>query len=167
MDGKLYEKPQNLNNFVEYYSIMDEKDEKIIKILRENAKLSTQEISKKTLIPITTVHNRIKKLEKEGVIKGYTVNLNHSKVGKGLTAYTLVSVEYNVMKQAKITQEQLARKLMNYEEVEQLAMVTGSVDIILKLRVKDMKEMDKFITGTLREHKGVGATQTLMVLHEM
>ena len=48
---------------------MDEKDEKILKLLKENSKLTTQQISKKTLIPITTIHNRIKKLEKEGIIK--------------------------------------------------------------------------------------------------
>jgi DNA-binding Lrp family transcriptional regulator len=145
---------------------MDEKDEKIIKLLKENAKLSTQEISKRTLIPITTIHNRIKKLEKKRVILGYTVNLDHSKIGKGMTAYTLVSVDYNLLKQAKLTQDRLAKKLRTYEEVEELSMVTGSVDIILKLRVKDMKEMDRFVTGVLREQKGVGATQTLMVLHE-
>jgi DNA-binding Lrp family transcriptional regulator len=152
---------------VEYYSIMDEKDEKIIKILEENAKLSTQEISKRTLIPITTVHNRIKKLEKEGVIKGYTVNLDYEKIGKKLSAYTLISVDYQLLKQAKMTQEDLANKLSAYEPVEEVALVTGSVDLVLKLRAKDMKEMDHFLTGKLRENKGVGPTQTLMVLHQL
>lgn len=152
---------------MEYYSIMDEKDEKIVKILLENAKLSTQGISKKILIPITTVHNRIKKLEKKGIIKGYTVNLDYEKVGKPLSAYILVSVDYNLMKQAKMTQEDLGKKLRTYEAVEEVAMVTGSVDMILKIRAKDMKELDRFVTGTLRELKGVGATQTLMVLHQL
>ena len=146
---------------------MDEKDEKIIKILQENAKLSTQEISKKTLIPITTVHNRIKRLEKDGIIKGYTVNLDNAKVGKGMTAYTLISIDYNVLKQAKMGQEELAKKLKSYDEVVELDLVTGSVDMIIKIRVRDMKEMDRFVTHTLRGHKGVGATQTLMVLHEL
>lgn len=146
---------------------MDTKDEKILGILKENAKLSTQEISKKTLIPITTVHNRIKKLEREGIINGYTINLNHAKVGKALTAYILVAVEYNLLKQAKITQEELGKKLMAYDAVEEVAMVTGSVDMVLKIRSKDMKELDSFVTGTLRELAGVGPTQTLMVLHQL
>jgi len=145
---------------------MDEKDEKIIKIMQENAKLSTQDISKKTLIPITTVHNRIKKLEKQGVIKGYTVNLDHSKVGKGLTAYTLVSIDYQCLKEANLTTDDLAKKLVSFEEVEQVSMVTGSVDIILKLRVKDMHDMDSFVTKKIRDQKGIGSTQTLMVLRE-
>lgn len=146
---------------------MDEKDEKIIKILKENAKLSTHEISKKTLIPITTVHNRIKKLEKDGVIQGYTLNLNHVKLGKALTSYTLVSVDYGCLKQAKMSQEQLAKKLKTYDEVEEASMVTGAFDMVLKIRAKNMADLDKFITGVLREQKGIGSTQTLMVLHEL
>jgi len=146
---------------------MDTKDEKIIEILKENAKLSTHEISKKTLIPITTVHNRIKKLEREGIISGYTINLNHAKVGKALTAYILVALDYNLLKQAKITQENLGKKLRAYDAVEEVAVVTGSVDIVLKIRSRDIKELDSFITKTLREQKGVGPTQTLMVLHQI
>ena len=59
---------------MEYYSIynMDKKDKTILELLNENSKLTTSQISKKTIIPITTVHNRIKKLEKEGIITGYT-----------------------------------------------------------------------------------------------
>ena len=146
---------------------MDEKDEKIVMILKKNAKLSTHEISKKTLIPITTVHNRIKKLEKDEIIKGYTVNLDYAKLGKALSAYTLVSVDYPSLKQIKMNQEQLARKLMSYDEVEESSMVTGAFDMVLKIRAKSMADLDKFITGVLREQKGIGATQTLMVLHEL
>ena len=58
---------------------MDEKDEQILQILLINSKLSTHQISKKTGIPITTVHNRIKKLTKKGIIKGYTIVIDHKK----------------------------------------------------------------------------------------
>jgi DNA-binding Lrp family transcriptional regulator len=152
---------------MEYYSIMDEKDEKIIEILLGNAKLSNQEISKKTLIPITTVHNRIKKLEKKGVIKGYTVSLDYDKIGKRLSAFILVGVNYNEMREANLGQKELSKKLHSYAEVEDAVMVTGSVDLIIKVRVKDMKELDRFITGSLREIKGISTTQTLMVLHDL
>ena len=101
------------------------------------------------------------------MIRGYTVKLNHAKIGKAMTAYTLISIDYNVLKQAKISQEELGKKLRAYEEVEDLAMVTGSFDMVVKIRVKDIKEMDRFVTHTLRGYKGVGATQTLMILHEL
>jgi len=50
---------------------LDDKDWQILEILKDNAKLTSHKISKKTAIPITTVHNRIKKLEMNGIIKKY------------------------------------------------------------------------------------------------
>ena len=58
---------------------MDDKDEQILQILKENSKLSTHQISKKTRIPITTVHNRIKKLKKEEIIKKYSIIIDKKK----------------------------------------------------------------------------------------
>ena len=58
---------------------INEKDRKILDVLKKNAKLTTSQISKKTNIPITTVHNRIKKLEQQEIIKGYTIVLNQEK----------------------------------------------------------------------------------------
>ena len=77
--------------------MIDEKDLKIISLLKENAKLSMQQIAKKTLIPITTVHNRIKKLEKSGIIKGYTINLDDKKL-QSISAFILVTVDYKFLK---------------------------------------------------------------------
>ena len=86
---------------MEFYSIMDNKDEKILELLRENSKLTTHQISKKTLIPITTIHNRIKKLEQEGIIKRYTLELDNKKLGKELAAFIHITVDYRLLKQLK------------------------------------------------------------------
>ena len=75
--------------------MLDNKDLKILEVLKVNSRLSTQKIAKKTLIPITTVHNRMKKLEKEGIIKGYTVILDYKKLGKPILSFILISVVYS------------------------------------------------------------------------
>lgn len=144
----------------------DKKDLKILEALKQNARLSTQQISRKTSIPITTVHHRIKKLEKEDIIKGYTVLLDNKKLGKGLAAYVLVFVDYKLLKQIKLSQHDIARKLKKHELVEETDMVTGLADIILKIRVKDIDEMDEFVTKYLRNIEGIEKTQTMVVLHE-
>ena len=152
---------------MEKYSIMDEKDEKILNLLKENSKLTTQQIAKKTLIPITTVHNRIKKLEKEGIIKKYTLNLDNKKIGKNVAAYVHITVDYRLLKENKISQHELAKKLKQNEFVEEAAMVTGGTDIIIKVRVKDIDELDDFVTKKLRNIDGIEKTQTMVILNEI
>lgn len=164
--GKFYKKIIKFINKWNIHSIMDEKDKKIIAILKENSKLSTQQISKKTSIPITTVHNRIKKLEKEGIIKNYTVILDNKKIGRPIAAYILITVDYRLLRQIKKTQYDLIKKLKSLELVEEAAIITGETDIITKVRVKDIDELDNFVTSYLRNIEGIEKTRTLVILSE-
>ena len=145
---------------------LDKKDEAILAILKENAKLSTQQIAKRTRIPITTVHNRVKKLEKGGVIKGYTVVLDNKKIGKPLAAFILVTVDYKRLKEMKRSQYELAQQLLRHPAVESSAMITGASDIIIKLRARNIDELNDFVTIYLRNVEGVEKTQTAIVLNE-
>ena len=146
---------------------MDYKDEKILDVLKENSKLSTQQISKKTSIPITTVHHRIKRLEKEGVIKKYTVVLDSKKIGKAIAAYINIVVDYKLLKEKNMSQHELAKKLNQHESVEESAMVTGGTDIIIKVRVENIDELDNFVTKYLRNIDGIKKTQTMVILNEL
>ena len=146
---------------------MDEKDEKILRLLRKNSKLTTQQISRKINIPITTIHNRIKKLEKDGIIEGYTLRINNKKIGKAIAAYINIVVDYKLLKEKKMSQHDLARKLKQNEFVEESVMVTGGTDIIIKVRVKNVDELDNFVTKYLRNIEGIEKTQTMVILHEI
>lgn len=145
----------------------DKKDFAIIEALKSGGRLSTQQIAKKTSIPITTVHNRIKKLEKEGVIKGYTVVLDNKKIGRTIAAYILVTVDYKYLKEKKMSQYELAQKLKSNSNVEEAAMVTGASDIIIKVRASDMEGLNDFITKYLRNIDGIEKTQTAVILNEV
>ncbi len=146
--------------------VLDKKDLAILSVLKENSKLSTQQISKQTRIPITTVHNRIKKLEKEGIIKGYTVILDNKKIGKPIAAYILVTVDYKLLKEIKKSQYELAQQLLMHPAVESSAMITGASDIIIKIRCGSIDELNEFVTVYLRNVEGVEKTQTAIVLNE-
>ncbi|MBI4155309.1 Lrp/AsnC family transcriptional regulator [Candidatus Woesearchaeota archaeon] len=145
---------------------LDEKDFLLLKILKENSKLSTKEISKKLLMPLTTIHNRIKKLERINAIKNYTVNLNDKTLGT-LSAFILVTVDYNLLKLRNTTQHELVKTIKANDLVEQTAMVTGSHDIIIKVRVKNIQELDNFVTTYLRNLHGIQKTQTMVILNEV
>ncbi|MBI4175931.1 MAG: Lrp/AsnC family transcriptional regulator [Candidatus Aenigmarchaeota archaeon] len=143
---------------------LDEKDMEILGLLKENSKLTTQQVSKKTLIPITTVHNRIKKMENLGVIKGYALNIDHKKLGKNITAIVLLTVSYMLPDGRKISQTELAKEIRKHPGVEEVNIVTGGSDIILKVRVESVEKLNDFIISDLREIGGVDKTQTMIVL---
>ena len=83
--------------------MIDEKDKLIIDALRQNARLSTKQIAKKANIPITTVFNRIRNLEKNGIIKGYSCVIDNKKLGKGISAHILININF----------DKLSKKMMN------------------------------------------------------
>ncbi|KUJ99636.1 MAG: Transcription regulator, Lrp/AsnC family, partial [Thermococcales archaeon 44_46] len=66
--------------------MVDELDRKIISILQEDARLSYREIAKKVGVAVGTVYNRIKRLEEEGIIRGFVPKLDYAKLGYDLTA---------------------------------------------------------------------------------
>ncbi len=142
---------------------LDDKDYIIMNALRENAKLSTQQLSKKTKIPIATVHNRIKKLESAGVIKGYTTLLNEEMTGT-IISFVLISVMYHLPDGKVIDQEELAAKVKKNEFVEEIYVVTGSRDLIVKVRTKNIDQLNNFIIKYLRTIPGIERTETAVVM---
>ena len=145
---------------------LDEKDTKIIELLKQDAKLTTSQISKKTGIPITTIHNRIKKLENSGIIKRYTALVDHKLLGEEILVYILASVNYNIPGK-KISQEEIARKLKGNSHVEEVNILTGMNDMVIKARFSSISQLNKFITNSLRNMEGIDKTQTMVVLDEI
>ncbi len=146
---------------------IDGKDLRILDVLKNNAKLTTSQISKKVSLPITTVHNRIKRLTQQGIIKNFTINIDHEKLGKTICAYIFVTVDYTLKSGKKLEQKDIAFKIKKNSYVESVDMVTGETDIIIKLRTTNISELNNFITRTLRNIDGVDRTQTLVVLDEV
>ena len=143
---------------------IDEKDKKILEILQENSSLSSYKISKKTLIPVTTVNNRIKKLKKLGVIKKFTVDIDKSKLGFSLVAYILLTVSLEELKQEGMKIKDLMRIIKNNPLVESVDNVTGDIDIVVEMQVRDINELNDYLANTLSYYNGVEKTRTALVL---
>ena len=79
-------------------------------------------------------------------------------------AYILVTVDYKLLKEKGLTQHEVANKLSKHDFVEEVAMITGASDIILKIRVSNISELDNFVTKYLRNVDGIERTQTSVVL---
>jgi DNA-binding Lrp family transcriptional regulator len=144
--------------------IIDDKDRKILEILEENSTLSAYKISKNTLIPVTTVNNRIKKLKKLGVIRKFTVDIDKTKLGLNLSAYIFINLSLKELKEANITVKDLVRMIKKNPCIESVDNVTGDVDIILKINAGDINEVNDYVVNTISQIKGIEKTKTALIL---
>jgi len=139
---------------------LDDKDMDIMGLLKKNAKKTTQQISRELNIPITTVHNRIKKLESEGIISKYTVVLNQKKLGKTISARLAIRV-------TKLAdQNKICNELLNLEAVDRVYQITGDHDIVAKVCLSDIEELHSLIMTQLRTMPEIQNTSTTIVLKE-
>ena len=106
------------------------------------------------------------RLKKTGIIKGFTVVLDNKKIGKSISAYVFLMVNYKLLKQKNTTQQKLAEELSKQNYVENVSLITGTTDIILKLNVPDIEQLDEFVTKFLRNVDGIERTQTMIILSE-
>ncbi len=144
----------------------DKKDKKIIEILREHAEYTTRQIAKKTLLPITTIHNRIKKLKKEGIIKKYTIEVDHKKLDQNLISYILISVNLETLKEKKKSQEDVLKDIKKHAAVQRVDIVSGGTDIIALVRSKDIDAYNDFLLKKIQTIDGIKSTQTFFVIRE-
>jgi len=146
--------------------MLNVKDLKIIELFRKEGKISTKKISKRLGIPQTTVHNRIKKMEKEGIIRGYKVDIDKKKAGNGIGSYIQITVNYP-SESDSIFQENIAKKISLLPEVEEVCIITGETDILVKFYVSDTDELNDFVTKKLRLIKNIDKTKTSIIMKQV
>jgi len=130
---------------------LDKKSSSILSVLRSDGRASIRDVAKKTRLRPSTVHQRMKKLQKEGVIERFTVKLDDSKVGEGLVVIMLVKTKPGVM----------LDKVFNADEVKAVYGVTGEYDLMVKLKFKDVAEFNEFVLH-FRKQEEVESTLTMV-----
>jgi DNA-binding Lrp family transcriptional regulator len=138
-------------------SAIDDIDRKMIQIFHEDGRKSYRSIAKQLDISIGTVHNRIEKLLKSGIIKRFSPIIDHEKLGYSLTTIIGVKVKGGVLRNWEDRTAYHKNVLCMYD-------VTGEFDAILITRFKDTKELDNFIKSLLKE-ADVQRTYTQTVLN--
>jgi len=135
---------------------LDETDVKILKALTLNARLSSRQIAKQSGVSIGTVLSRIKRMEEEGIIKGYSALLDHEKLGYGLTVVTEITVSKGRLLEMENEIARLPNVCCVYD-------VTGLIDAIIIAKFKNREELSKF-TKRLLAMPYVERTNTHVVL---
>ena len=148
------------------YENVDQKDREIITELILNSRQTVGELGKKLGIPPTTIHNRIKKLEKQGIILNYSANIDYKKLGRPVMAFVGVTINYHIDGK-KVRQSEVAEKIKKMNGVRDVSILTGGLDIIAKILAKDIDDLNEIVTEKLREIDGVDKTQTMIVLKQV
>jgi len=146
--------------------LIDDKDKKILEVLTENSNLSSHKISKKTLIPVSTVNHRVKKLKKLGVIKKYTIEIDKSKLGFNFSAYIFIHIAFEELKKESIEVKDLTKLIKKKYFVESIEQVTGNVDMVVKVNLKNVDELNDYVINNLGKIKGIGRTNTAFILRK-
>lgn len=137
---------------------LDEIDRDILRILQSNARESYREIQDKLGISIGTIHNRISKLKKYGVIEGYTLKLNNEKLGYKLTFLIRINCD------GKFTEE-ILKDLTNIPEVCSIFHTTGEQSAAMICRFRESEDVHKFIRD-LNQKEHITRTNSNMILKE-
>jgi len=142
---------------------IDALDHQLIKLLTHNSKLGIKELASKIGLSITPTYERIKKLEKSGIIKGYTVRLNNTLLGKGLKVYCQVSLSSH---QSDLI-DGFEQTVILFPEVVTFHHIAGSIDYILYIETKDMEAYHHFLRHHLSTISGIGNVQSSFVLRTL
>lgn len=143
---------------------LDEKDTAILALIQENSNLTAKQIAKKINAPITTIFAKTKRMEELGIIKEYRAILASEKLGAGTTAFILASVSYRAKADdSPVSQRAVAEEIAKFPEVQEVHIITGDWDLLIKLRAESVDAIGKFVVDKLRLIRGLEKTLTCMV----
>lgn len=135
----------------------------IISVLQENARSSLQEISAKVGLSSTPCWNRIKKMEAEGIIQGYTVSVDPSLLGYRESVIVQVTLDNH----SDETLFEFGRQLEKIPEVLEASLVSGDYDYDIRIAVKDTRDYERLLRESLYKIPGIRHTKSTFVLRKL
>jgi len=139
---------------------LDEKDKAILRVLQTNAKATVREIASQVHLSTTPVHERIKRMEEEGVILQYATILNHSRINKGLTAICYISLKEH----SKKSGGKFIKTIQEMPEVIEFYIISGAFDFMLKVLAENMDDYYNFHVNKLGQVDNIAQVQSTFIM---
>lgn len=141
----------------------DATDIKLLALLQHDSKPTTKTLALKLNLSVTAVYERIKKLEKEGVIHKYVALVKKEKVDKTFVAFCHIKLVQHTQEYVMKFEKEVA----NLEEVLECYHISGDYDYLLKVIVKDMEAFREFMVKKLTSINHIGSTHSMFVINEV
>jgi DNA-binding Lrp family transcriptional regulator len=142
---------------------IDAIDKELLVLLQKDAHLTTKELAGKLNLSSTPIYERVKRLEKEGVIKKYIAIIDREKVDKDLMVFCSIRLKEHAQEMGK----NFVNEIQNMTEVVECFNISGDFDFLLKVLVKDMKAYQAFLMNKLASLENIGSTHSNFVMSEI
>ncbi len=143
--------------------IIDATDKKLLQLLQDKCDYTTKELATKLNLSPTPVYERIKKLDKAGIIIKRVALLDQEKLGFGLTAFCNIQLKEH----SKPFLKEFEKHITEFPEVISVYHIAGMYDYLLKVIIKDMQEYQNFIINKLAALNNIGHVQSSFVMTEV
>lgn len=142
---------------------LDRTDRMILRTLQENGRISNVALAKKVNLSATPCLERVRRLERNGYIRGYTALLDPHKVDAGV----LVFVEIDLLRNSPDAFREFRREALKLPELLECHLVSGNFDYLIKARVKDMQEYRALLGEKILALPGVSDSRSYVVMEEV
>lgn len=139
---------------------LDKKDWAILKLLQENARFTVKEIAQQVHLSTTPVHERIKRMEENGVIRQYVTLVDPASINRSLIVICYVSLKEH----GKSAGMKFIKAINAMPEVVECFSISGEFDFLLKIICADMNAYYDFHVNKLSELENVGHVQSIFVM---
>lgn len=142
---------------------LDHTDKKLLQLLQNDSKMTTKELALKTSLSVTAVYERIKKLEREGIIDKYVALLNRNAIRKGFVVFCHIKL----IQHSKDFLTRFESEVTRLDEVLECFHVSGDYDYILKVCVEDMAAYREFMVTKLTTLQHIGSTHSTFMISQV
>ena len=142
---------------------LDKLDRNILRILQQEGRLSMKELGERVGLSITPCIERVKRMERDGVITGYYAKVSPAALGAKL----LVFVEITLNQKSASAFEQFRREVLQIPEVQECHLVSGDFDYLIKARIHEMAEYRKLLGDMLLQLPGAAQSKSYVVMEEI
>ena len=142
---------------------LDSIDRQLLNFLQQDAKQTNKELASKLNMSVTAVYERIKKLEKSGLIDSYVTLLNKKSIERAFVAFCHIKL----VKHSQDLVNQFEKIVATIDEVLEVYHLSGDYDYLLKVHVKDMESFRKFMVNKLTNIEHIGSSNSMFVISEV
>lgn len=142
---------------------IDTTDKKLLSLLQKDSRRTTKELSLHLNLSVTAVYERVKKLERTGIIKKYVALLDHKKAERAF----MVFCHIKLLQHTKEYLTKFEQEVIKLNEVLECYHVSGDYDYILKIYVEDMEAYREFMVTKLTTIQHIGSTHSIFMINEV